>query len=113
MIALLSASAICGCSTIPGEQMSYEIGYQALHAVDTMQTLDFKKRGWIENNPLLGRHPSDSEIIAYMAAESVSHMLITKTLAERHAPMWLQRMWHYLSISWNGALVIGNAHHSL
>lgn len=103
------AALMTGCASLPREQRTYEATYQALHVVDTIQTLRIRKTpGTYETNPLLGKHPTDTEVIAYMAAEAVAHAYITKTLADSNAPMWLQRAWHFTSVSWNGWLVISN-----
>jgi hypothetical protein len=105
----LAAAVLCGCASLSREQLILEGSYQALHVADTIQTLNIKKdNGYWERNPILGRHPSDTEVIAYMAGEAIAHALISKTLADRNAPDWLQRLWHYSSVSWNGALVISN-----
>ncbi len=104
----LASLTLClvGCSTLPMEQVAYEATYQALHVIDTAQTLNIRNvRGGYEKNPLLGRHPSDADIIAYMAGESVAHYLITKFMADRGAPAWLQRAWHIGSVTWSARTV--------
>jgi hypothetical protein len=109
-VALLSA-----CSTLPREQMIYESTYQVLHAIDAVQTMnidlrrDYRRgRHVYEGNPILGKYPKDSEVLAYMAGEAALHFGITKLLADRGAPVAVQRLWHYTSIGWNGRLVIRN-----
>lgn len=107
--ACVLAALMTGCASLPREQMTYEVTYQALHVVDTIQTLRIRKTpGTFETNLILGKRPTDAEVIAYMAAEAVAHAYITKAMADRGAPMWLQRAWHYASVTWNGRLVIYN-----
>lgn len=108
LITIALAAILCGCASMPKEQRTYEIAYQALHAIDTAQTLKINNVAGRETNPILGRHPKDYEVIAYMAAEAAIHARISKAMADHDAPMWMQRSWHYVSLIWNGHLVIRN-----
>jgi hypothetical protein len=115
-IALFAAvlSALSGCASMTREQIAYESAYQALHVVDTIQTLKIRKHSLVyETNPILGKHPSDAEVISYMAAESVAHFFITSALSRSKAPRWLNSSWHYLSIGWNGRNVVVNYRNGL
>jgi hypothetical protein len=106
---ILLAGLLTGCASLPREQMIYEASYQALHVIDTAQTLRIRhKVQFHESNPILGRYPSDAEVLGVMAAEAIAHAYVTKLLADRNAPMWAQRTWHHLSIAWNGRLVLRN-----
>ena len=98
MLALLLAS-FAGCASLPPEQRAEEAIYQALHGIDTLQTLQIHNGAacW-ENNPILGRYPSQGEIYAYMASEAVLHAIVTQTLADHDAPMWVQRVWEVSSV---------------
>lgn len=108
LIALVCALFLTACA-LPPEQRAYEAAYQTLHVADTLQTLDIKRHPWAhETNPVLGKHPKDAEIIAYMAAEAALHYLITDQLAKHDAPIWLQRFWHGASITLAASTVTEN-----
>ncbi len=49
-------------------------------SIDMMQTLS---PGTYEANPILGRHPTDSEIVAYFAGMLATRALITWVLPPR------------------------------
>jgi hypothetical protein len=104
---------LAGCQTLSRETIAYEATYQALHVIDTVQTLNIKnhRNGRLigyESNPVLGKSPSDSDILTYMVAEAATHAMITFALDRAEAPLWLQRSWHIGSIGWNGRLVVMN-----
>jgi hypothetical protein len=104
LIALIVLSTLTGCVSLPPA----EYAYQALHLVDAAQTFDIKNHaGYHEENKLLGKHPTDSEIAAYMAAEAVVHGWISVQLES--APKWVRYTWHSLSIGWEGKEVIHNS----
>lgn len=114
LLPIACLAATTGCASLPREQLAYEVAYQTLHAVDTAQTLNIRHTaGHVETNPILGKRPKDAEVIAYMAAESAAHLLVSTALVDRGAPMWLQRLWHYVSIGYNGRIVISNARQGL
>jgi hypothetical protein len=110
---VLCAMLLTGCATLSRETIAYEATYQALHVIDTVQTLNIKshRNGRLigyESNPILGKSPSDGEIFTYMAAEAATHAMITFALDRAEAPMWLQRSWHIGSMAWNGRQVYLN-----
>lgn len=64
---------------------NYEIGYLALNAIDTGQTLDCLHRDRCEEaNPLFGRHPEPLRLIAMKAAFSVVHFAIFEHINRRN-----------------------------
>ena len=100
---------LSGCASLRPEQRNTEIAYQALHIVDTLQTLDIKNHNdVVESNHILGYRPTDAKIISYMAAESVLHFAITTQLASHGAPLWLQRTWGMASIGLTARVVAVN-----
>jgi len=62
-------------------------------AVDAMQTIDIKNHpGMYETNPILGRHPSDDQVIAYFITTGYLHYQIAKHLDSKYRKIW-QYMW--------------------
>lgn len=105
MLALLS-----GCATLPKEQRIEEATYQVLNAFDAAQTYEIaaNPRKWHERSALLGRHPSETSVVAYMGAEAWAHAVITQTMVNRDTPMWIQRSWAAVSIGWKADNVVRN-----
>jgi hypothetical protein len=108
-LALLFLLSFGGCATLPPEQRAEEAAYQSLHLVDTLQTLQIHN-GYssYEQSPVLGRHPSQTAIVAYMAAEAGLHAIVTEQLSERGAPIWVQRVWAGASIGFTALTVRHN-----
>lgn len=93
----------------PAERAS-ELSYQSLHLIDTLQTLDIARQpGHYETNPVLGRHPSDRAVLAYMAGEALLHVVVSDQLARHDAPAWMRAAWHVTSVSMAGNTVRANA----
>lgn len=86
-----------------------EWAYQAVAAVDMMQTLDIKNHSDIhEYNPILGSHPSDKAIVTYFVGTNLAHAGITKFL---QAHGWSDRqiaIWEYTSIGIESIVVAHN-----
>jgi hypothetical protein len=105
IMAIVALATLSGCASIP----KAEYVYQGLHAVDALQTVDIKHHpNFRETNPIIGEHPSDGDILVYMAAEAALHLLITQQLEQHNAPKWAKVIWHSISIGWAGRQVIHN-----
>lgn len=84
-----------------------EIAYHVLIAIDTWQTMECQRRpNCYEMNPILGKHPSDKEIIGYMALSSASHYAVTRILMKVKPE--LVDEWQWLSIGFQGGVVAAN-----
>lgn len=71
------------------EQWLLEGVNAGLYYMDYKQTLDLKNHpGMYEMNPVLGKHPSDSKVRNYFAANLVGHTVITALLPEKYRPIW-------------------------
>lgn len=65
---LLLCVTLSGCSIWhPAEQRAFAFS-MACHTYDVMQTDWAMEHGYVETNPLLGKHPSDNELVAAKAA---------------------------------------------
>jgi len=81
----------------PIEQKREWLVYTTL-ALDAAQTLDIKNHpNLYETNPLLGRHPSDTKIVAYFIGAGFGHNAITKKLPTEYRAAW-QYGWAALEI---------------
>ena len=98
--------------------------FQAVHLVDLQQSLDIRRRGCgyyagenrclsegesvLDGGWLIGSHPKDAAVYAYMGGEAVLHAAVTVALV-RWCPRWTVRAWEVTTISVDGATVIHNA----
>ena len=86
--------------------------YQTLHIVDASQTVYIAKHSdqfyEAESAWAIGKHPSESRVIGYMALDAVGHAAITATLVGLNAPRWLTRTWGLLTIVDSGRCVGNN-----
>jgi hypothetical protein len=86
--------------------------YQALHLVDTSQTIYIAKHPdrfyESESAWAIGKHPSESRVIGYMALDAAGHAAVTATLVSLNAPRWLTRTWELLTIVDSGRCVGNN-----
>ena len=122
LLVTLAALAMTGCAGMPRA----EYGWQALHAVDTYQTMSIAENPecWRENDPLtkrlIGEHPSTAEVAAVMLAYSVGHAYVSKWLEEetdeafatdsssRGAWYIARGAWHVVGIATKLAVVVNN-----
>lgn len=102
------------------EDVALEAVYATLHVADWAQTryiAAHPERYW-ERNPILGRHPSDSEVNLYFGATLLAHAAVTHLLpteASAFGATWNpRRVWQGVTIGaqaavvgWNISLGIG------
>jgi hypothetical protein len=88
VLMMFSGCAHCngGWSTL---DTSLEAGSQALMFVDYKQTLHIADNpNLYEQNPVLGKHPSDSKVNLYYAIWAPLHAAVSCMLAPRYRTMW-------------------------
>jgi hypothetical protein len=69
-----------------------EAAYFTLTTADMLQTLEFRRAGGYEKNPLLGREPSQSRVIVGITTAMALHWWITDMLPSRYRKYW-QYVW--------------------
>lgn len=101
---------------IPADLYAEEALFQLAHVVDLQQTLDIKHHAnlhegvqFLDAGWLVGRHPSDRTVYAYMSAEGLLHAGMTVLLA-RYCPAWTARIWEATTISIEGKTIAHNVH---
>ena len=83
-----------------------EYVFQVANLADMSTSLDIKNhRDLYEANPLLGRHPSDGTIIGVKLGAGALHALITELLLQRGASATTIKLWEYVTIGGEGAVV--------
>jgi hypothetical protein len=114
-LALFITAALPGCATWTPETRIEEGAYQALHAVDGLETLriaDDPAHMYEDVSPFLGKHPAPHSVVALFAVTSVGHFGVTELLVRRGAPPWVLRTWEGIGIGVEAACVTDNyAHH--
>lgn len=98
------------------ETVSEELAFQALHLVDTGQTLDlrhdaprFESENAFDAGWCIGTHPKPGPVWAYMSVEAAAHAAVTVALVHYQAPRWALRVWEAASIVLEGDTVARNA----
>jgi len=98
-----------GCASVPFEDWSKadtirQGAFISLLAIDTYQTHRLvSDPNFYETNPILGEHPSHSNIDLYMIGCAAGHTIISGLLN----PEWRER-WQYLWIGAEGYTVVNN-----
>jgi hypothetical protein len=77
-----------------------ELAFDVAELADMMTTLDIKNHpGYIEENPILGQHPSQSRIIGMCVGAAAIHYLVTRELVREHVPASVVNFWEIASAS--------------
>ena len=106
----LLACLLSGCA-LYRDLSPAEITWQALHAVDVAQTVDFAPEPcYVEADPivrrLIGTKPSTGEVLVWGAAWSLLHVSVTRWLEQRSDDRsnWVG-LWQLVTITNTGFLV--------
>lgn len=111
-LAIVLAFCLSGCATIPETNNALEIGWQAEHVVDTLQTVHgaASDRCYYEADPvtraLIGEKPSRGAVYAWGVGYGAFHYGVTRLL-EKFAPEWVATVWEAASIA-DTTVVIGH-----
>jgi len=83
--------------------------YQGAAFADMLTTLDISRHpNLVEENPLMGQHPSDGKVLGYFAATGVLHYLVTRELVRENVPAPIVQTWEALGIGLEVGLVAHN-----
>lgn len=98
--AVIAISLLSGCTALETRESQ---AWLALHAVDTIQTIDmardrlcYEERDSITRS-LIGRHPSDGEVIAWSVGMAGLHLGVTELLLRTDHPK-IAKAWQYFRI---------------
>jgi hypothetical protein len=100
--ALLAAALLAGCASTPPLTQA-ELTWQALHAVDSLQTVQIARSDCFrESNQvtrrLIGDHPSTAGAIGWAAGMAVAHYGVSQFLESVNAPGWVRWTWQAVTI---------------
>jgi hypothetical protein len=79
-----------------------ESTWQVINFIDYRQTSDISEPHY-EQNPLLGKHPSQGKIDKYFAVSAIGHFGASELL-----PLRYRNGWQWLTIGISGAIVYHN-----
>jgi hypothetical protein len=97
----LVALLLSGCAEVPRE----EYAWQALHLVDTAQTVQIARSshncfhenqnqsGW-----LIGENPTVAGALTWGLGYALGHAYITKLMVEHDWPQWIQQTWQITTV---------------
>lgn len=105
-----------GCSSLPKDPLwKAELGWQVLHGVDVLQTVNgpgrnpecFYESGFITKD-LIGEHPSTGQVIAWGVGSSLLHFGVTSLLDHINAKPWVKIAWQGVTLTTTSATIIQN-----
>ena len=65
------------------------IAFNTLQFADMLQTLEIANNdAYYEKNKIIGRHPSEAQVITYFIARGFAHYHATKILPAKYRPLW-------------------------
>ncbi len=83
--------------------------YQGSAFADMLTTLDISRHpNLVEENPLMGQHPSDGKVLGYFAVTGVLHYLVTRELVRENVPAPIVQTWEALGIGLEVGMVAHN-----
>jgi len=77
---LLPVILLTGCGTLRPQ----EIPWQVLNVVDAGQTLNLDHTCQYETNPMIGAHPADAEVVAWMLLFGAGYHYLSNYICENH-----------------------------
>lgn len=79
-----------------------EVSWQVINFIDYRQTSNISEPHY-EQNPFLGKHPSQGEIDKYFAVSALTHYVTSRLLSFEY-----RRNWQWLTIGVSGSIVFHN-----
>lgn len=123
----LGACATSGCSSWTAETKVEESTYQAVSALDYVQSMQitqdpthYHESSWLTAK-VIGHQPSRAATTAWAAGRGALHAAITDQMEKHDASIWAKRAWQFISISyeahairlnWQAGLRVTSIHHS-
>ena len=78
--------------------------FNILQGIDMFQTLEIANNdNYYETNPILGRHPSELQVLTYFVARGLAHYETTKMVPAKY-----RKFWHAYHIIYNYDVIRDN-----
>lgn len=94
--------------------LALEVTWETLHVIDWGYTLNIADRPdkFYEMNPILGKHPSRSDVNLYMTGSMILHPIITYILPKEvtvfDVKIPVRTLFQFISITTSSGLIINN-----
>ncbi len=63
--------------------------FNVLQGIDMLQTLEIANNDdYYEKNKILGKHPSEAQVVTYFIARGIAHFHATKIIPEKYRSLW-------------------------
>ena len=73
------------------------VAFNILQGIDMLQTLEIANNdNFHEKNKILGKHPSETQVIAYFISRGFAHYHVTKMI-----PLKYRNIWHTYNVVYN------------
>jgi len=80
------------------------VAFNILQGIDMLQTLEIANNDdYYETNPILGKHPSEAQVIAYFISRGFAHYHVTKMI-----PLKYRNIWHTYNVVYNYDVIRDN-----
>ena len=80
------------------------VAFNILQGIDMLQTLEIANNdNYYEKNKVLGKHPSEAQVIAYFISRGFAHYHATKMIPAKY-----RKFWHTYNIVYNFDVIQGN-----
>lgn len=80
------------------------IAFNILQGIDMLQTLEIANNDdYYEKNKIMGKHPSEAQVITYFISRGFAHYHVTKMI-----PLKYRNIWHTYNVVYNFDVIQGN-----
>ena len=80
------------------------VAFNILQGIDMLQTLEIANNdAYYEKNKIMGKHPSEAQVVTYFIARGFAHYHTTKII-----PLKYRKFWHTYNIVYNFDVIQGN-----
>ena len=80
------------------------LAFNTLQFVDMLQTLEIANNdAYYEKNKIMGKHPSEAQVVTYFVARGLAHYHVTKMI-----PKIYRGIWHTYNIVYNYNVIKDN-----
>ena len=78
--------------------------FNVLQGIDMLQTLEIANNdAYYETNPILGKHPSEAEVVTYFIARGFAHYQATRMIPQRY-----RNLFHGYNVFYNYNVIRDN-----
>ena len=80
------------------------VAFNILQGIDMLQTLEIANNdNYYEKNKILGKHPSETQVVTYFVARGFAHFHATKMIPQKY-----RRFWHAYNVVYNYDVIRDN-----